>query len=129
VRPNYYRPYVTTSQTVDQFFGPVTAANFCAAGVDNVSCAFGVPAAGSLGSAGVGVLRAPSFFNFDASIVKKFRFTESKSLQLRGEFFNAFNHASWGAPGRDITSPTSFGQITGQVQNARNIQLGAKLFF
>jgi len=129
VRPNYYRPYVTTSQTVDQFFGPVTAANFCAAGVDNGSCAFGVPAAGSLGSAGVGVLRAPSFFNFDASIVKKFRFTESKSLQLRGEFFNAFNHASWGAPGRDITSPTSFGQITGQVQNARNIQLGAKLFF
>jgi len=129
VRPNYYRPYVITSQTVDQFFGPVTAANFCAAGVDNGSCAFGVPAVGALGNGGVGLLRAPSFFNFDTSIAKKFRITESKSLQLRGEFFNAFNHASWGPPGRDITSPTSFGQITGQVQNPRNIQLGAKFFF
>ncbi|MBZ5618233.1 MAG: TonB-dependent receptor [Acidobacteriia bacterium] len=129
VRANAYRPYQITSQTVDQFFGVVTASNFCVAGVDNGTCAFGVPAVGTLGSAGVGTLRAPSFFNFDASIGKKFNFTESKYLQFRAEFFNAFNHASWGPPGRDITSPTSFGQITGQVQNARNIQLGLKLYF
>ncbi|HEV3196618.1 MAG TPA: carboxypeptidase regulatory-like domain-containing protein [Bryobacteraceae bacterium] len=129
VRANAYRPYVTTSQTVDQFFGVVTASNFCAAGVDNGTCAFGIPAVGTLGSAGVGTLRAPSFFNFDASVGKNFNFTESKYLQFRTEFFNAFNHASWGPPGRDITSPTSFGQITGQVQNARNIQFGLKLYF
>ena len=129
VRANAYRNYATTSQTVDQFFGPVTASSFCAAGVDDGTCAFGIPAAGSLGSAGVGTLRAPSFFNLDASVSKKFNFTEAKYLQFRAEFFNALNHASWGPPGRDITSPTSFGQITGQVQNARNIQLALKLFF
>jgi hypothetical protein len=129
VRANAYRPYVITSQTVDQFFGPVTASNFCAAGVDDGACAFGIPAAGTLGSAGVGTLRAPSFFNFDASIAKNFHMTESKYLMFRAEFFNALNHASWAPPGRDITSPTSFGQITGQVQNPRNIQLGLKFYF
>jgi hypothetical protein len=40
-----------------------------------------------------------------------------------------FNHASWGPPGRDITSPASFGQITSQVQNPRNIQFGLKYRF
>ena len=129
VRANAYRPYDIPSQTVDAFFGPVTAANFCAAGVDNGTCAFGIPAVGNLGSAGVGTMRAPSFFNFDASIGKKFSVTEKKYLEFRTEFFNAFNHASWGPPGRDITSPTSFGQITGQVQAPRNIQFGLKFFY
>jgi hypothetical protein len=129
VRANAYRPYVITSQTVDQFYGPVTASNFCAAGIDNGTCAFGIPAVGELGSAGVGTLRAPSFFNLDSSISKNFRFTETKYLQFRTELFNTLNHVSYGPPGRDITSPTSFGQITGQVQNARNIQFGLKLYF
>ncbi len=129
IRANYYRPFQITSQTVDQFFGPVTASSFCPAGVDNGTCAFGVPADGTLGNSGVGVLRAPSFFNLDASVSKKFYFTETKYLMFRSEFFNALNHASWGPPNRDITSPTNFGQITGQVQNPRNIQFGLKLYF
>jgi hypothetical protein len=129
VRANAYLPYSIPSQTVDQFFGPVTASSFCAAGVYDGVCAFGIPAVGTLGSASVGTLRAPSFFNVDASASKKFKVTEAKYFQLRGEFFNALNHVSWGPPGRDITSPTSFGQITSQVQNPRNIQLGLKFFF
>jgi hypothetical protein len=131
VRANYYRPFtITGPQTVDAFFGPVNnAAAFCAAGVDNGTCAFGIPAAGELGNSGVGVLRAPSFFNFDLSVAKKFYITESKYLTFRTEMFNAFNHASWGAPSRDITSPASFGQITGQVQNPRNIQFALKFNF
>ncbi|HUS04781.1 MAG TPA: hypothetical protein VMZ52_00680 [Bryobacteraceae bacterium] len=129
MRANAYRPYKISSQSVDQFFGPVTATDFCAAGMDNSTCAFGVPAVGSLGSAGVGTLRAPSFFNMDASVGKKFHVTERQYFDFRMELFNALNHVSWGAPGRDITSPTSFGQITGQVQNPRNIQFGLKYYF
>jgi len=129
VRANAYGPYQITSQTVDQFYGPVTASSFCAAGVNDGTCAFGIPAVGSLGSAGVGTLRAPSFFNMDASVSKSFHITESKYLMFRSEFFNMLNHASWGPPGRDITSPTSFGQITSQVQNPRNIQLALKFYF
>ena len=78
---------------------------------------------------GVGTLRAPSVFNLDAMVAKRFRITESKNLQFRAEFFNALNHVSWGPPGRDISTPTSFGQITAQAQGPRNIQLGLKLFF
>ncbi len=129
VRANAYRPFTITSQTVDQFFGPVTAASFCAAGVDNGTCAFGVPALGTLGSAGVGIMRAPSFFNMDASIGKKFIVKEKQYIDFRMEMFNALNHASWGAPGRDITTPSAFGQITSQVQNPRNIQFGLKYYF
>ena len=129
VRANAYRPFVITSQTVDQFFGPVTAASFCAAGIDNGTCAFGIPAVGTLGTAGVGTLRAPSFFNFDASVGKKFYVTERQYVDFRMEMFNAFNHVSFGPPGRDITSPSSFGQITSQIQGARNIQFGLKYYF
>lgn len=129
LRANAYRPYVITTQTVDAFYGPVTAANFCAAGVNDGTCAFGRPADGTLGSAGVGTLRAPSFFNFDASIGKKFNVTERQYIDFRMELFNAFNHVSYGAPGRDITNPSAFGQITSQVQNPRNIQFGLKYYF
>ena len=129
VRANAYKPYTIPSQTVDQFYGAVTAANFCAAGVNDGSCAFGIPAVGSLGDAGVGTLRAPSFFNLDGSIGKKFSITERQYIDFRAEFFNMLNHASWGPPGRDIANPGAFGQITAQVQNPRNIQFGLKYFF
>ncbi len=129
VRANHYQPLVVTTQTVDQFFGPLTGANFCAAGVNDGSCAYGTPAVGTLGNAGVGTERAPSFFNMDASIGKKFFVTERQYLDFRVEFFNALNHASWGPPGRNINDPGTFGQITGQVQNPRNIQFGLKYYF
>ncbi len=129
LRANAYRPYQITSQTVDAFFGPVTAANFCAAGVDDGTCAFGRPADGQLGNAGVGTLRGPSFFNLDSSVGKKFHVTERQYVDFRVEMFNTLNHASWGPPGRDITNPGGFGQITSQVQNPRNIQFGLKYYF
>ena len=119
---------MTPSQTVDQFFGAVTASSFCAAGVDDGVCAFGVPAVGELGSAGVGTLRAPSVFNMDAMVAKKFRITESKSLQFRAEFFNFLNHVSWG-PRVAIFHAHMLWPITSQAQGPRNIQFGLKLFF
>src|SRR5207244_4013544 len=85
LRANAYKPYVIPSQTIDQFYGPVTAASFCAAGVNDGNCAFGRPADGTLGSVGVGTLRAPSFFNLDASIGKQFKVTERQYLDFRME--------------------------------------------
>jgi hypothetical protein len=130
LRANAYRPYTSSdASTIDAFFGPVTAANFCSAGIDDGTCAFGRPADGQLGSAGVGTLRGPSFFNMDMSIGKKFQVTERQYLDFRMELFNGLNHVSWGPPGRDITSPGTFGQITSQLQNPRNIQFGLKYYF
>ncbi|MCC6365193.1 MAG: TonB-dependent receptor [Bryobacterales bacterium] len=129
VRANYYRPMTITSQTVDRFFGPVDASTFCAAGVDNGTCSYGLPSLGTFGTAGVGTLRAPSYFNLDASIGKIFYITERQRLDFRVEFFNIANHVSFGPPGRDITSVGSFGQITSQVTSPRNIQFGLKYNF
>jgi Carboxypeptidase regulatory-like domain/TonB dependent receptor len=130
LRANAYKPFTPTgTSTIDAYYGPVTAANFCAAGVNDGNCAFGRPTDGTLGNVGVGTLRAPSFFNLDMSIGKKFQVTEKQYVDFRMEMFNGLNHVSWGAPGRDITNPAAFGQITGQIQNPRNIQFGLKYYF
>jgi hypothetical protein len=129
VRANYYRPMTITSQTVDRFFGPVDASTFCAAGVDDGKCAYGIPALGTFGTAGVGTERAPSYFNFDASIGKRFAVTERQYVDFRVEFFNAANHVSFGPPGRDVTAVGTFGQITSQVTSPRSIQFGLKYYF
>jgi hypothetical protein len=129
VRANYYRSYNITTQTIDRFFGPVDSTSFCAAGVDNGTCAYGIPALGTFGTAGVGTQRAPSYFNFDTSIGKKFALTEKQYFDFRVEFFNAFNHVSWGPPGRDVTAVGTFGQITSQVTPPRNVQFGLKYHF
>ncbi len=129
-RANYYRPYAEpTTRNVDRWFGDVSASSFCAAGVDNGTCAYGVPALGQFGSAGVGTERAPGFFNLDMSFGKRFSFTERRYIEFRGELFNILNFVSWGPPGRDITAIGSFGQITSQVNAPRNIQFGLKYYF
>jgi len=133
VRANRYGPLQTgvTPVTVDNFFGlPADRTTlFCAAGVNNGSCAYGQPSDGSFGNSGIGTERGPSFFNLDFSIGKKFNVTERQYLDFRAEFFNALNHASWVPPSLNINSPATFGAITGQVQNPRNIQFGLKYYF
>jgi hypothetical protein len=129
VRANRYRKMNVSAQTVDRYFGPVDSTTFCASGVDNGTCAYGIPALGSFGNAPVGAERAPSFFDLDLSIGKKFHMTESKYVDFRAEFFNAFNHVSFGPPGRDISTLSTFGSITGQVTPVRNIQFGLKYVF
>lgn len=135
-RANAYTPLNVGAGTniVDQFFGavydPATKSNvFCAAGVYDGKCAFGTPGVGSFGSGGVGTLRAPTFFNLDASVGKKFYLTEKHYLDFRMEMFNMLNHASFGPPQRNINDPANFGAITSQVQNPRNIQFGLKYMF
>jgi len=65
VRANAYKPFVITSQSwissSGLYLGRRSA--FCAAGVNDGTCAFGVPAVGALGNVGINTLRAPSFFN------------------------------------------------------------------
>jgi hypothetical protein len=60
-------------------------------------------------------------------LLKNINFTESKSLELRFEAFNIFNHAQFQNPDGNIDS-SNFGIIT--AANApRILQLGARLHF
>jgi hypothetical protein len=70
-------------------------------------------------------------FNFDLSLVKDFLLGEGRSLQLRTEAFNLFNHPNFAVPSsanRVAFSPAA-GRITSTVTTSRQIQFGLKLTF
>ena len=55
-------------------------------------------------------------------------FHESNQLELRGEFFNLFNHTNYAPPSQTVTS-SSFGAISHTLENGRTVQLAAKIHF
>ncbi|MEQ1885376.1 MAG: carboxypeptidase-like regulatory domain-containing protein [Bryobacteraceae bacterium] len=68
----------------------------CAAGARCVpgyfnKAAFAIPAAGTLGNIGMGILRAPNFWEWDQALVREFRPREGQTLQFRAEAFNLTN--------------------------------------
>src|SRR5262249_61689304 len=71
--------------------------------------------------------RGPSTINEDATLVKDFRVTEHKRLQLRLEAYSVTNSPQWGIPNTSFGS-TSFGQIT-SAGGARTIQVAAKFYY
>ncbi len=74
-------------------------------------------------------VRASRVNEANAGLYKNFRFTEAKRLQLRFDVFNLFNHPRFGAPDTNPGDAT-FGRVTGSQQNqARTVELGAKLTF
>jgi len=81
----------------------------------------------SFGDAPRNFLRGPGINNYDLSIVKKTKVFESKSVEFRAEFFNAFNHVQFFNPNTAGGSGT-FGQITTD-RNPRLIQFGLKFYF
>ena len=136
VRANRYRTLAIdeSARNIDNWFGIPTdtatrAAFFCAAGVDNGTCAYGQPGNGTFGNSSIGTERGPGYFSSDLSIGKRFNVTESNYIDFRMELFNAFNNVSWAPPGANISAPVGFGAIGGQVQAPRNIQFGLKYFF
>ena len=95
--------------------------------------AFLLPAAGTYGNAGRGILLGPGLANLDLSLFKNVTLTERLHLQIRAEFFNALNHANFGTPNAIVFSngiPSSTaGLITSTATTSRQIQFGLKLTF
>jgi len=79
------------------------------------------------GSAGRNVGLGPRFADWDFSMFKNFRVTESKNIQFRAEFFNVLNHPNFRLPDSDISSPT-FNTIQAALP-PRVIQLALKFLF
>jgi hypothetical protein len=125
----FVRPTVSAGQVIPSSNGSATAA---ATGTD-------------IGNVGRNVLRGPSQFNIDFSVIKRFPFQESKSVELRAEFFNLFNHVNFANPisslsavptasidpnrGTIIGNPGDFGRIVSTSNNPRLVQLAIKLNF
>ena len=68
---------------------------------------FGLPAPGEIGL-GRNIFTAPGFWNVDLGVSKVFRLRENWNIQLRGEFFNAFNHPNFDNPRDASSGSTSF---------------------
>ena len=90
---------------------------------------FTAPPAGYYGTAGRNILYSPGVNNWDIGVEKMFvlPFREASRLQLRGEFFNAFNHAQFGTRNSSEVAPT-FGLI-GSARAPRLIQLALRLLY
>ena len=89
-----------------------------------------IPATGNFrfGTTSRNSVIGPGIISFDASLNKKFNFTETKYLEFRTEFFNAPNHPIWNPPGRQLRQP-DYGVITSTKIDSRQIQFGLKLVF
>jgi len=91
--------------------------------------AFAQPAPGAFGTCRPRMFHGPGSENVDLSLFKGFALGDQMRIELRGEFFNAFNHANFANPSADYSSPGSFGKVTATVGNPREIQLAAKFYF
>ncbi|OLC81381.1 MAG: hypothetical protein AUH72_09595 [Acidobacteria bacterium 13_1_40CM_4_65_8] len=82
---------------------------------------------GIYGNAGRGLIDGPSDVNSDLAILRYVNLGSDLRLQLRGEFFNAFNRVNFNNPNTTVSS-SSFGRITG-AGSGRVIQLAAKFIW
>ncbi|HTA43223.1 MAG TPA: carboxypeptidase-like regulatory domain-containing protein [Bryobacteraceae bacterium] len=103
----------------------------CAAANPGITC-------GTLyGNSGPGIILGPGQFNFDISILKTTAIRENHMIQVRAEFFNAFNHPQFSNPnfgqgaiyGLPNFAAGNFGQITSTSVNPRVIQFALKYIF
>jgi hypothetical protein len=92
------------------------------------TAAFAVPKLYTVGTAGRNILRSDSLVDDDLSLAKVWKFRELAAFELRGEFFNLFNHANFGYPGATV-STSQFGTISSTLNPGRQVQLAAKIHF
>ena len=79
-------------------------------------------------------LRNQPYSVANLSLTKNFKLGETKTFQIRAEALNAFNHPYFGAgmglnPGTAAAPNNTFGLVTTQRNNPRDIQFGAKFVF
>lgn len=94
---------------------------------------FQQPAAYTIGNAPRTLpwVTVPGTSNANLSLFKEFslnRVREGAHLELRTEWFNAFNHPQFCGPNATLGN-SNFGQVTCQANSPRQIQMALKLYF
>jgi len=92
---------------------------------------FSLEPVGQLGNSSRRFFGGPGWNNFDLSLTKEVHLTESMRMEIRAEFFNAWNHAQFGGPQGQINGNPTFGYVTNANGNGptRVGQIAAKFFF
>lgn len=86
------------------------------------------PAPGFFGNFPTNSLNGPNYFNIDASLVKRIRFTERVNFELKTTFINLLNHPNFVFNTQNFDS-TSFGRINSTSGGARIIHFTFKANF
>jgi hypothetical protein len=89
--------------------------------------AFTVPAEDARGTATVGQILGPSFYQWDLSFRKSFRFGGRYEVTPLMDIFNLFNRLNLGAPNTDVSN-LAYGTIN-SAQPPRQFQLGVRFDF
>ena len=90
--------------------------------------AFALNAPGTFGTVGRNLLGNVRLFNLDFAMARSIPVNERLRLQLRGEFFNAFNNVHLNQPGTNFSATSTFGKINSSGE-PRIVQLALKLVF
>jgi hypothetical protein len=84
------------------------------------------------GNIGRNTYRGPGLAQFDVSGIKNTKIpwfkAEGAQMQLRFEFFNFFNRVNTTGWGTSLSSPGTFGKVTG-TRDPRTLQIGARIAF
>jgi hypothetical protein len=149
VRPNFAagadRATATSNLMSGYFFNPYAFARPVIGAGQPIPSSGGAALADATGTdigvVGRNTLRGPRQLNVDFGLARRFSVSEWKSLEIRAEFFNLFNHVNLASPMSDLNGGTidsstgrvinagSFGLITSTSSNPRIIQFAAKLRF
>jgi len=92
---------------------------------------FAIETLGQLGSAKRRMFYGPGIENFDLTLQKDVPFNEGRSLEIRMEAFNAFNHTQFYGPASvdgQVDDVVNFGKIV-SAQSPRLVQMAAKFSF
>ena len=133
INPNYnYQPHLVRGSTGSNGIGTNTPFNLnmfdnpealynnfrrCILGYDT-SCG------------GINNLRGMPQWNLDATLAKDVKFTERVGMTFTIQFTNVLNHFQPSdAASFSLTSPTTFGRITGAVYAPRQMEIGARVHF
>jgi hypothetical protein len=73
-------------------------------------------------------MTGPGINNWDIGAHKNFTIYREMNFTIRGEFFNAWNHAQFASPNSGVASNT-FGQIGSTQHDARAAQIGGTFRF
>jgi outer membrane receptor protein involved in Fe transport len=99
--------------------------------------AFGRPAKGTFGDMKRNSLTGPGYWRVDASLFKKFHFTDTSALEFRLEVVNLFNHVNLGNPNNEVGTVSDPRSDAGRINSTayfgrdpqRNLQFALRFLF
>lgn len=75
----------------------------------------------TFGNLGRNIVYGPGIQTMDLALTRALALAERLHLEMRGEAYNALNHANWGTPNRFVNTP-QFGSITAASTPGREFQ-------